>query len=108
MDDLTIRPIAPEELPMFMQALERAFHGRFREEDVEQERLIAEPDRYFAALEGDVIVGTAGACSTQLTVPGGLSLPPPGTTPPGVLPSPRRPAINRPLMAALLLLEPER
>jgi predicted acetyltransferase len=102
MDDLTIRSIAPEELPMFMQALERAFHGRYREEDVEQERLIAEPDRYFAALDGDVIVGTAGACSTKLTVPGGLSLPAPGITAVGVLPSHRRRGINTRLMGALL------
>ena len=102
MDDLTIRAIASDELSVFIQALERAFHGRFREEDVEQERLIAEPDRYFAALEGDEIVGTAGACSTDLTVPGGRSLHVPGITAVGVLPSHRRRGINTRLMATLL------
>ena len=37
----------------------------------EPDRLIAEPDRWFVALDGDDIVGTAGACTTELTVPGG-------------------------------------
>src|SRR5215207_677676 len=102
MDDLTIRAIGPDELPTFMQALVQAFHGRYREEDLERERLIAEPDRYFAAFDGDVIVGTAGACSTALTVPGGLSLPAPGITAVGVLPSYRRRGINTRLMGTLL------
>jgi predicted acetyltransferase len=82
--------------------LEQAFHSRFREEDLEQERLIAEPDRYFAAFDGDVIVGTAGACSTTLTVPGGLTLPAPGITAVGVLPSYRRRGVNTRLMGTLL------
>ena len=102
MDDLTIRAIAPDELPRFMQALVQAFHGRYRAEDLEQERLIAEPDRYFAAFDGDVIVGTAGACPTALTVPGGLTLPAPGITAVGVLPSYRRRGINTRLMGTLL------
>jgi predicted acetyltransferase len=102
MDELTIRAIAPHELPTFMQALEHAFHGRYKEEDLEQERLIAEPDRYFAAFDGDVIVGTAGACSSELTVPGGLALPAPGITAVGVGPSYRRRGINTRLMGTLL------
>jgi predicted acetyltransferase len=102
MDDLTIRSIVPDELSMFIQALERAFHGRFKEEELEQERLIAELDRYFAAFDGDDIVGTAGACSTELTVPGGLSLHAPGITAVGVLPSHRRRGINTRLMGTLL------
>ena len=102
MDDLTIRSIAPDELSIYIQALERAFHGRFREEELEQERLIAEPDRYFAAFDGDVIVGTAAACSTRLTVPGGRSIPAPGITAVGVLPSHRRRGINTRLMGTLL------
>ena len=102
MSDVTIRSIEPAELAPFMQTLERAFHGRWHEEDVEQERLIAEPDRYFVALDGDEIVGTAGACSTQLTVPGPRTLAAPGVTAVGVLPSHRRQGINTRLMGALL------
>ena len=102
MSDVTIRSIEPAELAPFMQTLERAFHDRGNEEDVEQERLIAEPDRYFVAFDGDEIVGTAGACSTQLTVPGPCTLPAPGVTAVGVLPSHRRRGINTRLMDALL------
>ncbi|MGH2629569.1 MAG: GNAT family N-acetyltransferase [Actinomycetota bacterium] len=101
MDDLTIRAIAPDEFPAFFQALDRAFHGSGDQEDVENERLIAEPDRSFVAMDGEAIVGTAGACTTWLTVPGaGLSVP--GVTAVGVLPSHRRRGINTRLMATLL------
>ncbi len=102
MSDVTIRSIEPAELAPFMQTLERAFHGRWNEEDLEQERSIAEPDRYFVALDGDEIVGTAGACTTQLTVPGPCSLTAPGVTAVGVLPSHRRRGVNTRLMGALL------
>jgi predicted acetyltransferase len=102
MDDPTIRPIAPEELPVFMRVEARASHGRYSEEDLERERLIAETDRSFAALDGDVIVGTAGAYPTELTVPGGRSLSAAGITSVGVLPSHRRRGINTRLIGALL------
>ncbi len=102
MDDVTIRSIAPDELPAFLRSLVRAFHGRHDEEDVEQERLLAEPDRYFAAFDGNEIVGTAGACSTELTVPGGRTVSAPGITAVGVLPSYRRRGINTGLMGTLL------
>ena len=71
MDDITVRSIEPSELDDFLQVVERAFHGRWVPEDAEADRLIAEPDRWFVALDGDDIVGTAGACTTELTVPGG-------------------------------------
>ena len=100
--DVTIRSIAADELPDFLRALDLAFHGGGSEDDLQQERLLAEPDRYFVALEGDRIVGTAGACSTLLTVPGGRSLPAPGVTAVGVLPSHRRRGINTRLMGRLL------
>lgn len=103
MDDLSIRSIAPEELPAFMRTLEHAFHGGHQlEESIQFERRIFEPDRYFVALEGDEMVGTAGACTTRLTVPGARSLTAPGVTAVGVLPSHRRRGINTRLMGALL------
>ncbi len=102
MDDLTIRPIALDELPAFTRVEARASHGRYTEEDLERERLIVEPDRSFAALDGDVIVGTAGAYSTELTVPGELALSAAGITSVGVLPSHRRRGINTRLIGELL------
>jgi predicted acetyltransferase len=102
MDDITIRSIAPEELAPFLQAVARAFHDPWHEEDLEPERLVAEPDRYFVAMDGDEIVGTAGACTTQLTVPGPCSVSAPGVTAVGVLASHRRRGINTKLMGTLL------
>ena len=101
MDDITVRSIEASELDDFLQVVERAFHGRWVPEDAEPDRLIAEPDRWFVALDGDEIVGTAGACTTELTVPGG-SMSAPGVTAVGVLPSHRRRGINTRLMGAIL------
>jgi predicted acetyltransferase len=102
MADVTIRSIAPEELGRFMEATDLAFHDRTREEDIARERLIAEPDRNFVALDGDGFVGTAGACSTMLTVPGPRPVPAAGVTDVGVRPSHRRRGINTALMGTLL------
>jgi predicted acetyltransferase len=107
MDDLVIRSIEREELPAFMQALDMAFHGDGSEEELQNESLIAEPDRYFVAVDGGRFVGTAGACTTRLTVPGG-SVVAPGVTAVGVLASHRRRGINTRLMAALLDQSAER
>jgi predicted acetyltransferase len=101
MADVAIRSISLDELPAFMDSLELAFHER-HENGVEQERLIAEPDRYFVAVDDDEIVGTAGACTTSITVPGGRSLTAPGITAVGVRPSHRRRGINTALMTTLL------
>jgi predicted acetyltransferase len=97
-----IRSIEPDELPRFMDAMELAFHDSATEEDVEHERRIAEPDRYFVAIDGEEIVGTAGACTTAFTVPGGRAVTAPGITAVGVRPSHRRRGINTALMARLL------
>jgi predicted acetyltransferase len=101
MDDILIRSIERDELPAFMRALDMAFHGDGNEEELRNESLIAEPDRYFVAVERERFVGTAGACTTRLTVPGG-SVTAPGVTAVGVLASHRRRGINTRLMAALL------
>src|SRR5687767_9368375 len=101
MDDILIRSIERDELPAFMRALDMAFHGDGSEEELRNESFIAEPDRYFVAVERERFVGTAGACTTRLTVPGG-SVTAPGVTAVGVLASHRRRGINTRLMAALL------
>lgn len=102
MVDVTIRSIAPEELHRYLTATDLAFHEVTRDEDVDRDRLIAEPDRWFVALDGDEFVGTAAACSTMLTVPGPRSVPAAGITAVGVRPSHRRRGINTALMGTLL------
>ena len=57
-------------------------------DEIERERSIAEPDRNFAAFDGPDIVGTAGAFTMPMTVPGGRGR--------GGLPDPGRGAAHAP------------
>lgn len=87
--DITVRSVETGELPQFVRANELAFGSLATDEDVEVERAVSEPARSLAALDGDRIVGTCGAFSLTLTVPGG-AVPLAGVTEVGVLPTHRR------------------
>ena len=101
MDGVEIRAITEDELPRFVDAIADAFHDGDREEILASERVIAEPDRYFVAIDGDRFVATAGACTTTFMVPGG-SVTAPGVTAVGVVSPYRRRGLNTRLMATLL------
>ena len=77
--DLEIRPINEQEIPTFGRSLERAFGEHWTEEEWKAEHNVFEPDRGLGAFDAAELVGTAGACSLTLTVPGG-SLPMAGVT----------------------------
>jgi predicted acetyltransferase len=110
-DFYPIRPVSREEFGAFRYVDEHAFHstGRIPERTAISIRLF-EPDRSLAAFdpaagsfdagsgtrEGD-IVGTAGAFTFQMTVPGGV-LPVAGVSYVSVLPTYRRRGIQRSLM----------
>ena len=65
------RPVTPDELEAFGEVLSQAFNENpWPAEAVALERQIFEFDRSLAVFDGDAIVGTAGAYSFQLTVPG--------------------------------------
>lgn len=81
----------------FLDAGERAFSERPRDEDFATWEPIFEADRAIAAYDGDRIVGTAGIFSFELTVPGGV-LPAAGVTLVGVQPTHRRRGILRRMM----------
>ena len=69
-----LRPITPDEFDAFCEVLIQAFNETgWPAEAVEHERLVFEFDRSLAAFDGDTIVGTAGAYSFQLAVPGGTA-----------------------------------
>ena len=88
-------PVAPDEIPAFLETLYRAFH-----EDVPAEdpwRAVIEPERTLAIRDGGRIVATTGVYSRRLTVPGG-ELPFGAVALVGVLPSHRR----RGLLTALM------
>jgi predicted acetyltransferase len=69
--------------------LANAFGGDFDDDEFAVDLLTAEPERTLAAFDGDDIVGTAGAFTFDLTVPGGR-LPAAGVTYVGVRPTHRR------------------
>lgn len=87
--DVEIRPVTSEEFEAYIRATERAFGHQPSGEEVENERRIFEPDRSLAVFDGDRIVGTTGAFSLEVTVPGG-ALPMAGVTVVGVAPTHRR------------------
>lgn len=100
--DVEIRTIAPEELASYARAIGLAFSEGTSDEELERERLIAEPERWHAAVEGGQIVGGAAAASFRLRVPGVREVPAAGVTAVGVLPTHRRRGVNTALMRAQL------
>jgi predicted acetyltransferase len=88
-------------LRAFYEAGETAFGGRLRDEDWIVLEPVAEADRAIAAYDRDRIVGTAGAFSFDLTVPG-ATLPAAGVTMVGVHPTHRRRGILRRMMTIQL------
>ncbi len=85
-----IRTIAGEELEAFRRCQAYAFGNEFNPEHLEAGRQIFEFDRNLAAVDGDMIVGTAGIFSFQMTVPGERSIPAAGVTMVSVRPTHRR------------------
>jgi predicted acetyltransferase len=68
--DVTIRPIHQDEFPAYVRANEASFSSVPSEEDYERERSLNEPERSFAAFDGDEMIGTAGVFTMPMTIPG--------------------------------------
>ena len=100
--DIEIRPITYEERPDWIHAAETAFSSVAKEDEVEAWLPVIEPDRSFAAIDGGRIVGTSGAITFRMMVPGGARIPTAGITAVGVHPTHRRRGINTGMMRALL------
>jgi predicted acetyltransferase len=71
-------------------------------EELEDEQVLWEPERSLGALDGDEWVGSTGAYSYGLTVPGGAVVPAAGVTMVGVSPTHRRQGVLSALMARQL------
>ena len=85
-----IRPITDSEFPAFYAVIEHAFNGTYpTEPELRHELTVFEFDRSLAAFDGSDIVGTAGAVTFRMTVPGGAATMA-GVTAVSVLPSYRR------------------
>ncbi|HEV8565447.1 MAG TPA: GNAT family N-acetyltransferase [Actinomycetota bacterium] len=96
--DIEIRSITPEEFEPYYRALEDAFSGVMRPDEVENERTLTEFDRCLVAIEDGQFVGGASAASMRLGVPGGIDVPVAGITGVGVKPTHRRRGISTALM----------
>ncbi|MDQ1683525.1 MAG: hypothetical protein QOC82_262 [Frankiaceae bacterium] len=92
-----LRAVEADELDRFFTVLSRAFGEDSRPEEIALDRLTAEADRTLAAFDGDDMVGTAGAFSFDLAVPGGR-LPAAGVTYVGVTPTHRRRGVLNSMM----------
>lgn len=95
-----IRTITSDDVALFRSRLSRGFGGDADSDDEARERFdaIFEYDRTFGVFDGDDIVGTGGAFSLGVTVPGGSVVPMGGTTIITVQPTHRRRGILRDLM----------
>ncbi len=100
--DVEIRAITEDEFEPALRSLESAFSGGLTDDDLRQERLVAETDRWHAAFEDGRIVGVAAAASFRMTVPGGGQVATAGVTSVGVQPTHRRRGIATALMRAQL------
>lgn len=99
--DHELRPVEEREYERFLTTTEAAFGWQLRTEDLDKYKRVLEPERTLAAFDGDAIVGTAGAYSFQLTVPGG-EVRAAGVTMVGVLPSHTRRGILAAMMRSQL------
>ncbi|QGG95746.1 GNAT family N-acetyltransferase [Actinomarinicola tropica] len=93
-----LRPITDEELPQLFHALQDPFGFHSDGDDVEDFRLTTELDRTLAAFDDEEMVGTAGAYSFELTVPGNLLVDAAGITIVTVSATHRRRGILRSMM----------
>ncbi len=94
-----VRALRPDEWDQWYDNLIRAFGG-VPESSEERElwRTLTEPDHSIGVWDGDACVGTAGAFSFRLTVPGGASVPAAGVTMVSVAATHRRRGLLRSMM----------
>ncbi|KOU72558.1 hypothetical protein ADK57_09685 [Streptomyces sp. MMG1533] len=94
-----VRVLRRDEWDQWYDNLIRAFGG-VQESSEERElwRSLTETDRSIGVWDGDVCVGTAGAFSFRLTVPGGAALPAAGVTMVSVAATHRRRGVLRSMM----------
>jgi predicted acetyltransferase len=97
--DIDIRAITPEQGDEFSAVMAAAFGETFTEEELADHDRWFEYDRSIGAFDGDRMVGTGGAFSMDLTLPGLTTIPIGGLTAISVLPTHRRRGILRSMIA---------
>jgi predicted acetyltransferase len=96
---IEVRPLADSELDAFFDQLALIFSGNpINPDALPRNRAQTELDRTLGAFDGERLVGTAGAFTFQMTVPGGVEVPAAGVTQVSVLPTNRRRGVLRDMM----------
>jgi predicted acetyltransferase len=96
--DIEIRPVGPERTRDFARVVDVAFGETSSDEQIAYYTRTFEWDRGIAAYDGDRLVGTGGADSMELTLPGLTTIPVGGLTAIAVLPTHRRRGVLRAIM----------
>src|SRR6266498_4077257 len=97
--DLQIRQLQQDEWDAYAHTVQIGLSFQATEEELAEWKRMFEFDRSIAALDGSAIVGTGGAFSLDMTLPGGRTIPTGALTAISVLPTPRRRWVGRPEMA---------
>ena len=87
---IEVRQAAPEEVGGALAPIWNYFGSRPEAEELERFATILPAERVLAGFDGDEIVGGAGACLFDTTVPGGAQVATAGVMAVGVLPTHRR------------------
>ncbi len=106
-DPITLRSPSEDQVIDYLQPLGLAFSEQLPAEELELEAKGLEWDRVVGAFDGDQQVGTAGAYSFRLTVPGG-EVGAAGVTAVGVVPTHTRRGVLRRMMTWLVAQARER
>jgi predicted acetyltransferase len=93
-----IRPIVPDEFPAFIRVDGAAYSSPQTDEEIEAARGPFEYDRSLVAVVDGRFIGSAGAMSFELTLPGHTTIPAAGVTWVAVLPTHRRRGVLKALM----------
>jgi predicted acetyltransferase len=89
-EQLTIRTLADEDLPVFSAVLARAFLTEPSDEFLAEERTVFEPGRSHGVFDGETMIGTGQLLTRRVVVPGGGPVPAGAVTSIGVAPGQRR------------------
>ena len=84
------RAVAPDEVGKALTGIWHYFGSRPEQDELERLGTILPAERVLAAVDGDTVVGGAGAYRFDTTVPGGTQVPTAGVMAVGVLPTHRR------------------
>jgi predicted acetyltransferase len=96
---IEIRNPSRDEVRRVLETGAKTFSEAAHADEIERDERVLDPERVFAAYDGDKMVGTTADFGLTLTIPGG-ELPAAGVTLVGVLPTHRRRGILTQLMRA--------